>query len=113
MNWKKLDSEQQLDQILEQSHQRPVVVFKHSTRCSISATAKSRFERQYDPAAAPGSDAYLLDLISFRSVSNRIATDTGVRHESPQVLVIKDGKAVHHASHMGIDWNEVKKAIAA
>ena len=112
MNWKKLDSEQQLDQIIEESKTHPVVIFKHSTRCSISSTAKGRFERQFDPAAAPTADAYLLDLISYRSVSNKIAADLGIRHESPQVLVIKDGKAVHHASHLEITWDEVKKAIA-
>jgi bacillithiol system protein YtxJ len=111
MHWKNLQTEDQLDQILEESRLHPVVLFKHSTRCSISATAKSRFERQYDPSAAPDSAPYLLDLISFRSVSNKIAADFGVRHESPQVLVIKDGKAVHHASHMDIRWEDVKQVL--
>ncbi len=111
MNWKHLNTEAQLEQIREESHRKPVVLFKHSTRCNISSTAKSRLERQYSPNA--GADVYLLDLISFRNVSNRIASEFGVRHESPQVLVIKDGLAVHHASHMDIAWSAVEKAIEA
>lgn len=96
MEWIPLESEVGLAQVIEQSFKKPLVIFKHSTRCSISSMALNRID---SAKAVDGIDFYYLDLIKFRNVSNKIATDFNVIHESPQVLLIKDGKCVFHASH--------------
>jgi bacillithiol system protein YtxJ len=104
MNWIPLTTETQLAEIKESSVTRPVVIFKHSTRCSISAVAKSRLER----AAAPETISfYYLDLIRFRSISDRIAADYNVPHESPQVLLIRNGECVYDESHSGITMDDL------
>ena len=104
-----LDAVKQLDDILEESFQHPVVLFKHSTRCSISAMAKSRLERE---SSAEDPVIYYLDLIAYRDVSNAIESRFGVRHESPQVILLKDGKVVYHASHGAINIHDLKSYAA-
>lgn len=103
--WNQLVDINELNQIDEISKEKPVLIFKHSTRCSISAMSLSRFERSYQSETA--FMPYFVDLIAFREVSNRIAEKYGVRHESPQTILIKDGKAVFHSSHMGISYDEL------
>lgn len=104
MNWIPLTTEKQLTEIREASTEKPVVIFKHSTRCSISAVAKSRLER----AAAPEEISfYYLDLIKFRDISNRIAADFEVPHESPQVLLIRNGECIYDESHSGITMDDL------
>lgn len=104
MNWIPLTTEQQLTEIREASATKPVVIFKHSTRCSISAVAKSRLER----AAAPEEISfYYLDLIKFRNISNRIEADFDVPHESPQVLLIRNGACIYDESHSGITMDDL------
>ncbi|MGV3541002.1 MAG: bacillithiol system redox-active protein YtxJ [Rufibacter sp.] len=109
MNWNSLTSSEQLQQIKEESKEQPVVIFKHSTTCSISATAKSRLERQWPDAGLEGVKPYYLDLLRYRPVSNEIADVFSVRHESPQLLLIKDGECQYHGSHLGINLQEIKK----
>lgn len=104
MKWKDLTSEEQLSQIIQLSAEKPQVIFKHSTRCSISDVAKSRLERNTFPE---DMDFYYLDLLNHRSLSQKIAETFGVVHESPQVLVIKDGKCVFDASHMAIRFEDI------
>jgi bacillithiol system protein YtxJ len=111
MNWKPITTEAALDEILQVSAQHPVLIFKHSTRCSISATALGRVERQWNPAQAQDLQPYFLDLIAHRDLSNRVASFYGVAHESPQVLLIKDGKCVYDASHFDISFGEIVKKI--
>jgi bacillithiol system protein YtxJ len=113
MKWNSLASESDLEALLSESKTRPVLIFKHSTRCSISATAKARLERNWKDADAQVVKPYYLDLIAHRSVSNRVAELTGVRHESPQAIVLKDGKVVHHASHSAIYYEELLAAPSA
>jgi len=109
MNWELLTEEAQLQTIIQQSHQQPVVIFKHSTRCSISAMAKNRLER----VSAPDTVLfYYLDLIRYRSISNKIAEMFQVYHESPQVLLIKNGECIYDESHGGIDMNEIIEQAA-
>jgi len=109
MNWITLNSASQLEQINAASAQQPVVIFKHSTRCSISAMVKSRLER----AEAPENvDFYYLDLIRHRDISNQVANDYAVEHESPQVLLIRNGQCVYDESHNGISMDELKDVIA-
>lgn len=114
MLWQALTQTSQLEEIIHTSQQpeshRAVVIFKHSTRCSISSMVLSRFESRWkDDAAVP---AYLLDLLQHRDISDDIAGRFGVQHQSPQVLVIKNGTCVYHASHTGISVPEILEAIA-
>ena len=104
MNWINLDNEAQLSEIRDRSTGRPQVIFKHSTRCSTSALVKGRLERGTAPT---GLDFYYLDLIRYRPISNKIETDFMVRHESPQVLIIRNGECVYDESHMGINMDEI------
>lgn len=100
MIWKDLTSKEELDSLLTSSAEdKGIFIFKHSTRCSISHMAKSRLERYWNS----DSPIHYLDLISNREVSNLIAQKTGVDHESPQLLWIKDGECKFHTSHSGID----------
>lgn len=101
INWIPLESIEQLDQLTTLSNEKPVVIFKHSTRCSISRFALKQFENEFDLHDI--MDAYFLDLISFRDISNEIAARFGVQHQSPQLLLIKEGKAVYNTSHDSID----------
>jgi len=111
INWTPLTDEAQIREIRNQSASGPIVIFKHSTRCSISSMALNRLERSEAPA---GIQFYLLDLIRYRSVSNKIAEDFGVYHESPQVLVIRGGECVYDESHGSIHMADIAEhALAA
>ena len=101
MTWEPLTSEEQFIAILDQSVSQPVIIFKHSTRCSISAMAKRSFE--FGWPLEVNIPVYLLDLITYRSVSNLIAAKLSVVHQSPQVLLIKNGKCIYNASHEDIN----------
>lgn len=104
MNWITLNEQSQLASIKEASFKKPQVIFKHSTTCSISKMAFSRFER----AEAPESiDFHYLDLLNYRSVSTAVAEFFQVHHESPQVLVIKNGECIFDESHYGIMMDEL------
>jgi bacillithiol system protein YtxJ len=104
MNWIPLQSEQQLEEIKTNSTSKPQVIFKHSTRCSISSMAKNRLERNEPP---DGIDFYFLDIINHRNISNKIAHDFRVDHQSPQVLVINHGNCTYDESHSGIDMQDI------
>jgi len=104
MNWIALQTETQLEEIRKRSADRPQVIFKHSTRCSTSALVKSRLERTQPPASL---DFYFLDLLKFRPISNKIEVDFFVRHESPQILIIRNGECVYDESHLGISMDEI------
>jgi bacillithiol system protein YtxJ len=112
LNWQNLTSLSQLSELLEASRNtgKPIAIFKHSTRCSISAMAKQRLERDWD---IPNEQlpAYYLDLLNYRDVSNEIAEQLGVKHESPQLLLVKDGKCLYDASHNSISVKEIKQHL--
>lgn len=108
MNWNVLREESELEEIVRRSESRPQVIFKHSTRCSISSVAKSRLERS---KALPDADFHYLDLISYRNISNKIAQVFGIHHESPQVLVIKKGECVYDESHMAINMSDIEEGM--
>jgi bacillithiol system protein YtxJ len=110
MQWIKLTSESQLKEIIEKSHERPQVIFKHSTRCSISSTALGRLEK----AKAPFDVDFLyLDLLQNRALSNKVAETFGVNHESPQVLIIKAGQCTFDESHLGISMADITEQALA
>ncbi len=104
MNWKELSSAEQLAELIELSKTRPQVIFKHSTRCSISSMARARLERSEQPGTA---DFHFLDLIRYRQLSDKVATDLSITHESPQVLVIRNTECVYEESHNGINMEEI------
>jgi bacillithiol system protein YtxJ len=104
MNWIELEHSKQLEEIRTKSYQQPQVIFKHSTRCSISSMAKSRLERA---GAPPGVDFYHLDLLRHRDLSNKVAEDFDTWHESPQVLLIENGECSYDESHIGINMDEI------
>lgn len=112
MNWKVLNDIAQLDTIKKDSAERPVLIFKHSTRCNISASVLNRLERKWDPAAVGSLEPYYLDLIAHRPVSNAIAEVFGVHHESPQALIIHQGVCVYDASHYDISFDELVEQLA-
>ncbi|KQS53367.1 MULTISPECIES: bacillithiol system redox-active protein YtxJ [Flavobacterium] len=101
-NWNDLTELKQLDSIIEESEEKPVVIFKHSTRCSISRMALKNFEREYK-ADDNEASLYFLDLLNYRDISNEIAQRFHVIHQSPQLLLIKNGKSVYDVSHSAID----------
>ncbi len=104
MNWIQLNEEEQLEQIIEKSQTIPQVIFKHSTRCSISSMAKNRLDKNDQPE---GIDFYYLDLLKHRTISNKIAEDFDVQHQSPQILIIREGKCTYTESHSGIMMDDI------
>ena len=108
MNWINLCSEQQLTALKELSKTRTQVIFKHSTRCSVSSIAKNRLERNEQPGDI---DFHFLDLLKFRSLSDKIASDFAVYHESPQVLLIKDAECIYDESHNGIRMDDIMEQL--
>jgi bacillithiol system protein YtxJ len=113
MTWNQLQDKELLDKIIEESQENPVVIFKHSTSCSISAMALNRLERSWEDSEMSNVKAYFLDLIAYRDVSNAIVEIFGVMHQSPQILLIKNGECVYDDSHMGISYQNLKTGVAA
>lgn len=110
MDWISLTSPAQLADIKEKSNNKAQLIFKHSTRCSISSMAKNRLERETPPENV---DFYYLDLISHRELSAKIAEEFSVFHESPQVILIKNGECSYDESHSGINMDDIKEQAAA
>ncbi len=108
MNWHPINTVEQLEQIKSASFVKPQVIFKHSTICSISRMALDRFERAETPENV---DFHYLDLLNFRAISNEIASFFQVHHESPQVILIKDGECIYDESHYGIMMDELKSFL--
>ncbi|WP_342646811.1 bacillithiol system redox-active protein YtxJ [Mucilaginibacter sp. CSA2-8R] len=108
MNWIALDKANQLDEIKQQPGYS--IIFKHSTRCSISMMAKRRFELDWEqlPENLP---LYFLDLIKHRDISNKVAEDFQINHESPQLLLIKNGECILDQSHGGISVDETLEMV--
>jgi bacillithiol system protein YtxJ len=104
MHWTHLTDEEQLNQIIAKSQLKPQVIFKHSTRCSISAVALQRLQKAKQPDEM---EFYFLDLLAHRQLSNKVASTFKVHHESPQVLLIRDGQCVFNESHLGISMNDI------
>lgn len=108
MNWLALNQLSQVEEIIVESKLSPIIIFKHSTRCSISQMSLSRFERKWNNETIK---CYFLDILSFRSISNFLAEKLEIIHESPQVLVIKNGNCVYHDSHNGIDALALQEVV--
>jgi len=104
--WNELETELQVHQVIEESKEKVVVVFKHSTRCGISRMVKKQFESEYN-YTEDAVKLYYLDLIANRAVSNKIAEDFKIYHESPQLIIFKDKKAVFNTSHSHISAEKI------
>jgi bacillithiol system protein YtxJ len=100
----RIDDRATLDNLLTDSSRKPVIVFKHSNACSISARAYREMEQL-------GERVNILEVQSAREISRELANLTGVRHETPQVIILRDGKAVWNASHFDVKAAEVLKAV--
>lgn len=111
INWLELRSTEDVDSLVTRSFTLPCMIFKHSTRCEISAIAKYRVETDW-AFNEEEIEPYFLDLISYRTVSSYIADAFSIHHESPQVLLIHKGECVFDASHLDISIEAVKEALA-
>jgi bacillithiol system protein YtxJ len=111
MEWIKIENKGQLEEIKEKSTERAVLIFKHSTRCSISGMALDRLRRNWKVEDFEKVTPYYLDLISNRDLSNQIAQEFNVYHQSPQIILIKAGKAIYDSSHMGINYPDIMRRI--
>jgi len=108
--WTQLSSAKELEDLYVKSNKEYVVIFKHSTRCSISSMAKNRLENNWQ-SLFDDFPIYYLDLIAYRSISNAIASDLQVEHESPQIIIVYKGKAIYNASHGAIDAKALKSIL--
>ena len=107
MNWNKLEDVSQLAVINEESKSIRVMLFKHSTRCSISSMALNRVESNWKDSDNQLVKPYYLDLIAHRDISNLVAQQYGIEHQSPQVLIISNGTCIYNASHNSIRYAEI------
>ncbi len=107
MNWKIIQKEEEINSLIEQSKDKPCLIFKHSISCPISSMAKNRLELNWD-LSDQDLDIYYLDLINYRSISNKIAEVFQIKHESPQVLLIKGGVCTYNTSHLDITAEDIK-----
>ena len=103
-NFVSVDSIDTLDALFEESHKRPVVLFKHSNTCGISSHV-------IEQIGDLNADVHVIVVQRDRPVSNAVAERTGYRHQSPQAFVIKDGKAVYHATHYGISAEDIEAGL--
>lgn len=109
--WVPLQEEAQLEQIKKDSFEKPAVIFKHSTSCGISNMAKFQLESGWD-LGTQDLDFYYLDLWQHRPISNRIVDFFSIAHQSPQLMIIKNGAVVYDTSHHGVHLSGLKAALA-
>lgn len=110
IKWRLLTDLGQLNELIDLSHQQPIIIFKHSTRCSISRFVLKSFEKDYD-FSEEELLPYFLDLLSYRNISNEIANRFEIMHQSPQILLIKDGVCVFNSSHENIQLESLRKYL--
>ena len=103
-NFINVDSLEGLERLVADSHSRPVILFKHSLTCGISSGV-------YREVSQVAADVNIVVIQTHRDVSNAVATLTGIRHESPQAIVLRDGKPVYHASHYDIEAANIEATL--
>ena len=106
--WHSLTSLTELEELTQASYEQAVIIFKHSTTCPVSSIAKMRLADQWDDSKA---SIYYLDLLRYRSVSNKIAELFNVQHESPQALVIRNGECIYNSSHLNIQAKDIAEEL--
>ena len=112
LEWYNLSSIEDLNAALEYSYEQPILIFKHSTRCSISSSAIDRLKRNWNGEEV-NIRAFYLDLLSHRDISAEIAERLSVDHQSPQMIIVVQGVAIFNSSHMNIDFDDVKQHAPA
>ena len=110
MNWISITNNLQLEEIITSKDNQLKAIFKHSTRCGISRMVLKTFENEFD-LDENQITMYFLDLLNFREISSKIAQDLNVQHQSPQLIVLKNGEVLHHASHSDISAEILKKLV--
>ncbi|MFY8185462.1 MAG: bacillithiol system redox-active protein YtxJ [Bacteroidia bacterium] len=110
MNWIELQSIEQAKELINSSTEKPVLFFKHSVRCSISSMAKDRLERKWNIDDSKVAPIYL-DLLNHRDVSNFLATELNVEHQSPQVILVKNKMATYSETHSMISVNGISEEL--
>jgi bacillithiol system protein YtxJ len=109
-SWHQMQSEADFEQAVERSQDKVVIIFKHSTRCGTSHHVLQDLLQDYKESPE-NTEVFYLDLITYREVSNLIAERLKVPHQSPQMIVIKNGEVVHHASHHAVKWDDVRNVV--
>ena len=99
--WNNIESEEDLAKAIEKSYSKKIAIFKHSTSCFISKTVLKNFEKEIENIDQK-VELYILDLLANRTISKKISSDFVISHESPQLIVIENGKAIDNASHQDI-----------
>lgn len=110
--WKTIKTPDDLDHAIETSHERPVIIYKHSSRCGTSFIVRKQLEHDWNFDDG-GLEIYFLDLIRYRNISDEIARRFGVRHESPQILIICDGESIFDTSHGDVSVKTIKAALGS
>lgn len=105
--WTEIKTDKDIEQAIDASHISKTVIFKHSTRCIISKTVLRNFEKEAEQHLNEGFSFFFLDLLAHRNLSDRLAREFNVTHQSPQIIVLKDGEVINHASHDAISMNLV------
>lgn len=109
MVWKILNEVSQIETLLEDSHTKDILIFKHSTTCSVSMISKLKLEDEWN--SEMDIVPYYLDVKGSREISNSIAEILGVHHESPQVILIRDGECIYDESHFDISLADIRESI--
>jgi bacillithiol system protein YtxJ len=107
--WTQLVTKERVDEALQLSFEQPVVIFKHSVRCGVSHRAEHLLKTDWNDFQLP---FYYLDLIKNRAVSNYVADLTDVRHQSPQIIILYNGKVLAHTSHHNISMDWIRQQVA-
>jgi bacillithiol system protein YtxJ len=110
-SWKSVREKDHFYTLLENSAEKPQIIFKDSTSCGISAHAKYKLEQGFQLIAGK-ADFHYLDLLTYRPVSNLIAQELKVTHQSPQIILLKDKKVVYTSSHNAIDPAVIARHLA-
>jgi bacillithiol system protein YtxJ len=107
--WKEITSVEEFNEMLNAPTDKAKLFFKHSTRCSISSMALKGFEREWN-VSSDDFELYFVDLIAHRDISNAIAAESHVEHQSPQVVVWRNGEVIYNASHHHIDAQKIQQS---
>lgn len=110
MDWNYLRSLEDFEQLKKEATNADILIFKHSTRCNVSADSLAHIEQNWSESTK--AKPYFLDLLNYREISDQIETDFGVRHQSPQILLIRGKQCIYNESHWRIDVKKIEEKLA-
>lgn len=110
INWREVETEADLDELIKSSESSKVLLFKHSNRCGISSTALNRLEKSWE-TELNSVPTFIIDVVRNRKLSQMIADRIDIPHQSPQILILKNSDCIYSESHMGIRYDEIKDLI--